>query len=136
MSSGGGLGPFLRYLILPSLFCIGLNVGLFVWLFRRDLKQRYNLTSPGREASAPRRTLCASFPESDCLCVLRNGGSQSPRRRNVVRPDMTWTGACAAGVPELAPSVRAQRKVLSHSHRPRDRVPARDRLPRLVQSTS
>ena len=40
---GGGLGKFLRFLLLPSLFCIGLNVGLFVWLFRRDLKQRYDL---------------------------------------------------------------------------------------------
>jgi arsenical pump membrane protein len=40
---GGGLGTFLRFLLLPSLFCIGLNIGLFIWLFRRDLKQRYNL---------------------------------------------------------------------------------------------
>ena len=51
---GGGLGPFLRYLILPSLFCIGLNIVLFVWLFRRDLKQRYNIADlPSAEPPSP-----------------------------------------------------------------------------------
>ena len=39
---GGGLGTFLRYLLLPSLFCIVFNTGLFVWLFRRDLRHAYN----------------------------------------------------------------------------------------------
>ncbi|MBI1880587.1 MAG: arsenic transporter [Chloroflexi bacterium] len=37
------LATFLRYLLLPSLFCIGLNIGLFVWLFWRDLRTDYNL---------------------------------------------------------------------------------------------
>jgi arsenical pump membrane protein len=37
---GGGLGTFLRYLFLPSLFCIALNTGLFSWLFRRALRKR------------------------------------------------------------------------------------------------
>jgi arsenical pump membrane protein len=41
--SGNGLGTFLRYLLLPSLVCIGLNTGLFIWLFRRDLRHSYNL---------------------------------------------------------------------------------------------
>ena len=51
---GGGLGTFLRFLILPSLFCIALNVALFVWLFRRDLKQRYNLADlPTTEPANP-----------------------------------------------------------------------------------
>jgi arsenical pump membrane protein len=39
---GGGLGTFLRYLSLPSLFCIALNTSLFCWLFRRALRTRYN----------------------------------------------------------------------------------------------
>ena len=52
---GGGLGTFLRYLMLPSLFCIATNLGLFVWLFRRDLKQRYNLADlPSAEPTNPR----------------------------------------------------------------------------------
>jgi arsenical pump membrane protein len=51
---GGGLGTFLRYLILPSLFCIGLNVALFVWLFRRDLRQRYDIADlPRTEPGSP-----------------------------------------------------------------------------------
>jgi arsenical pump membrane protein len=39
---GGGLGAFLRYLLLPALFCIGCNIGVFTWLFRRDLRLRYD----------------------------------------------------------------------------------------------
>lgn len=39
---GDGLSTFLRYLLLPGLFCIGLNIALFVWLFRHDLRIRYN----------------------------------------------------------------------------------------------
>lgn len=39
---GGGLSTFLRYLLLPSLFCIGLNMAVFVWLFRRDIRTCYN----------------------------------------------------------------------------------------------
>ena len=39
---GGGLGTFLRYLLIPSLFCIVFNAGLFIWLFRRDLRHAYN----------------------------------------------------------------------------------------------
>jgi arsenical pump membrane protein len=41
---GGRLTTFLHYLLLPSLFCIGLNMAVFVWIFRRDLRLRY---SPG-----------------------------------------------------------------------------------------
>jgi arsenical pump membrane protein len=40
---GSGLGTFFRYLLLPSLFCIALNVGLFLFLFRRDLRLRYRV---------------------------------------------------------------------------------------------
>lgn len=39
---GNGLGTFLRYLLIPSLFCIVFNTGLFIWLFRRDLRHAYN----------------------------------------------------------------------------------------------
>jgi arsenical pump membrane protein len=39
---GSGLPTFLRYLFLPSLFCIALNIIIFVWLYRRDLKISYN----------------------------------------------------------------------------------------------
>ncbi|HET6421434.1 MAG TPA: ArsB/NhaD family transporter [Geobacteraceae bacterium] len=42
-SFGGGLSTFLRYLLLPGLFCIGLNIALFVWLFRRDLRIQFDL---------------------------------------------------------------------------------------------
>ncbi len=41
---GGGLATFLRYLLLPSLFCIGLNMAVFVWLFRRDIWACYSLS--------------------------------------------------------------------------------------------
>ncbi len=39
---GSGLGTFLRFLLLPSLFCIGINVLLFIWVYRGDLKVRYD----------------------------------------------------------------------------------------------
>lgn len=52
---GGGLGTFLQFLLLPSLFCIGLNIGLFVLLFRRDLKQSYSLADlPTVQPASPR----------------------------------------------------------------------------------
>ncbi|HAM53828.1 MAG TPA: hypothetical protein DCP92_25200 [Nitrospiraceae bacterium] len=38
----GGLSTFFRYLLLPSLFCISLNMALFLRLFRRDLRNRYD----------------------------------------------------------------------------------------------
>lgn len=40
---GGGLGTFLRYLLLPAVICIGLNLGAFLFLFRTDLRQGYQL---------------------------------------------------------------------------------------------
>jgi arsenical pump membrane protein len=51
---GGGLGPFLRHLLLPSLVCIGCNVGVFCWLFRRELRLRYEPPAAEAGTSAPR----------------------------------------------------------------------------------
>ncbi|HET6436586.1 MAG TPA: SLC13 family permease [Anaeromyxobacter sp.] len=49
---GGGLLPFLRYLLLPALLCIGLNLGAFLYLFRADLRQGYLLADlPSTEPS-------------------------------------------------------------------------------------
>ncbi len=39
---GGGLGAFLRFLLLPALVCIVCNIAVFVWLFRRDLRLSYD----------------------------------------------------------------------------------------------
>ena len=39
---GGGLGTFLRFLLLPALFCIVCNIVVFAWLFRRDLRLRFD----------------------------------------------------------------------------------------------
>ena len=39
----GGLGIYLQHLLLPSLFCIGFNIVLFLFLFRADLRRRYRL---------------------------------------------------------------------------------------------
>lgn len=48
---GGGLGTFLRYLALPSLAAMALNCLLFLWLFRRDLRQDYSASAlPARQA--------------------------------------------------------------------------------------
>lgn len=43
-SFGGGLGVFLRYLFLPALFCIVLNIALFLFLFRTDLRRKYKMS--------------------------------------------------------------------------------------------
>lgn len=40
---GGDLGAFLRYLALPALVCVALNVGLFTLIFRRSLGARYDV---------------------------------------------------------------------------------------------
>jgi arsenical pump membrane protein len=42
-SFGGGLGVYLRYLLLPALFCIAFNILLFLFLFRSDLRRKYRL---------------------------------------------------------------------------------------------
>ncbi|HTP63926.1 MAG TPA: ArsB/NhaD family transporter [Geobacteraceae bacterium] len=39
---GGNLGEFLHHLLLPSIFCIGFNIAVFAWLFRRDLRMSYD----------------------------------------------------------------------------------------------
>lgn len=41
---GGGLGEFLRYLLLPAAFCIAFNIAIFFWLFRRDLRYSYDIS--------------------------------------------------------------------------------------------
>jgi arsenical pump membrane protein len=41
------LGVFLRYLLLPSVFCIVANTAAFVWLFRADLRRRYDVDDVG-----------------------------------------------------------------------------------------
>ena len=43
-SFGSGLGIFLHYLFLPALFCIILNVGLFWFLFRAELRRGFKLS--------------------------------------------------------------------------------------------
>jgi arsenical pump membrane protein len=40
---GGGLGTFLRYLLLPALLCIALNLFAFLFLFRSDLRRGYRV---------------------------------------------------------------------------------------------
>jgi arsenical pump membrane protein len=40
---GGSLGTFLRYLLLPALLCVAVNVGAFLFLFRADLRRGYRL---------------------------------------------------------------------------------------------
>jgi arsenical pump membrane protein len=58
---GGGLGPFLRYLLLPSLAAVVLNSLVFLWLFRRDLAQDYGVsTLPLRRESDPRYLIVCS----------------------------------------------------------------------------
>ncbi|MGD0153268.1 MAG: ArsB/NhaD family transporter [Thermacetogeniaceae bacterium] len=38
---GHGLLPFLHYLLLPALTCVGINVAIFLLVFRRSLRLRY-----------------------------------------------------------------------------------------------
>jgi arsenical pump membrane protein len=58
---GSTLGTFLRYLLLPSLVAIGLNAALFLWLFRRNLAQKYELHQPAeRKTRDPRLLLVSS----------------------------------------------------------------------------
>ena len=42
-SFGGGLGAYLQHMLLPSLFCIGFNIAVFLFLFRGDLRRKYKL---------------------------------------------------------------------------------------------
>lgn len=42
---GGGLGAFLHALLLPALVCITCNIAIFLWLFRRDLRLRYDASA-------------------------------------------------------------------------------------------
>ena len=42
---GGDLATFMRYLALPALACIALNVGLFMLIFRRSLRARYDVAA-------------------------------------------------------------------------------------------
>jgi len=57
---GSTLGTFLRYLLLPSLVAIGLNAGLFLWLFRSNLAQKYELQPPAKKESRDPRLLLVS----------------------------------------------------------------------------
>lgn len=51
-SFGIGLGPFLLHLLLPALFCIGANIGIFFWHFRSQLRGTYDVAMV-EEALAP-----------------------------------------------------------------------------------
>ena len=50
---GGDLATFLRYLALPALVCITLNVSLFTLLFRRSLGARYDVAAAPEPATDP-----------------------------------------------------------------------------------
>ncbi len=70
-SFGGGLGPFLHYLFLPSVLCILCNIGLFAWIFRRSLSLSYRYTSPILEAPATPATSSRFFRVTLVgLCVI------------------------------------------------------------------
>jgi arsenical pump membrane protein len=56
-SFNSGLGAFFRYLALPSLAAIILNCLIFLWLFRRDLDQAYELPDFPRSKTADARYL-------------------------------------------------------------------------------
>lgn len=63
------LSAFLHYLLLPGLFCIALNIIVFVWLFRRSLQIRYR-PSELLEPEMPHRWF---FNFSLCTLVLIAG---------------------------------------------------------------
>ena len=42
---GGDMGAFLRYLALPALACIALNIGMFTLIFRHSLGVRYDVAA-------------------------------------------------------------------------------------------
>lgn len=48
------LGQFLRLLLLPSVLAIGINIGLFLLIFRRRLRGRFDTTELGAPAKAIR----------------------------------------------------------------------------------
>lgn len=59
-SFGGGLGTFLRYLLLPSLAAIVLNALIFLWIFRRNLGQSYRVSELAALPAADPRYLVAA----------------------------------------------------------------------------
>ena len=63
-SFGGGIGIFLRYLLLPSLAAVILNSLVFLWLFRRDLAQDYRISDLPRPRANDSRYLTAT------ACIL------------------------------------------------------------------
>ena len=87
---GNGLLPFLRYLFLPALACVGINVALFLVAFRRSLRIRYAIADPQRrpaghalsplcavQSGGLRGGLCASPPRfrRHCSLVALGGGA-------------------------------------------------------------
>ncbi|MCL4394751.1 MAG: SLC13 family permease [Chloroflexi bacterium] len=50
------LALFLRYLLLPSVFCIGWNAVTFIWRFHDDLDLSYALDPPSRREEPPRQS--------------------------------------------------------------------------------
>jgi arsenical pump membrane protein len=65
---GGGLGTFLRFLRLPALFCVACNIAVFLWLFRRDLRLRYDPSA----VDAPHRPAQFRFTLA-CLALVALG---------------------------------------------------------------
>lgn len=56
-----GLGAFLRYLLLPSLFCVLWNTLIFLWLYRGDLRLSYTVDSPSEPAARRPRQFGYTF---------------------------------------------------------------------------
>jgi arsenical pump membrane protein len=72
---GLGLGPFLRYLVLPALLCIVVNAAVFLWRFRSELVGGYALTDLDAILPAPRdrrffRFVIAALALIACCYVL------------------------------------------------------------------
>ncbi|MBV9792044.1 MAG: arsenic transporter [Chloroflexi bacterium] len=71
-SFGGSLGEFLRFLFLPSLFCISVNVVIFVWLFRRDIDLCYDPAALAPLTRSPREQRFFQFVVV-CLMLIAIG---------------------------------------------------------------
>ena len=68
-SFGGGLGVYLQYMLLPSIFCIGFNITIFFFLFRTDLRRSYWLKDLPSTELPNRAFLQFSLAALGCIAI-------------------------------------------------------------------
>ena len=97
---GGDLGLFWRYLLLPSVVCIALNIAVFALIFRRELRLRYEVAALAGEDSGEQRGTAEDAEDAEAATAASAeiaGRAREGRNAHYLRATLAGLGLICAG---------------------------------------